>query len=355
MGWFAASCAAAMIAAAPAAACSFHTYLPERTAVDWMVDSADLVLARPDPQNEFVYKPVDVLRGKAPETELGFLVDSVSRQKLASHPDEAVLFARGSDGAWNRVAYVDTAFREVMERVIAESPSWGAGVDPARFAIAAELHDHPDPKLRKLALRELDQAPYALLRDLDLRLPPDVLLRDFWTPQEYPYQPIRVLLLGLDDTEAARVAVRGFAERAAGSAWASNLGAYATALIEQDGAEGVALLEERFLADPRQPLDKLELVVEALAIQNGVGSPDLRDRISAALEGFVAARPEGAALVARQFFNYQDWSQAAPLAELMHERRIASSADLMAVAIYVAQARRPGSVGPAQGVAEITQ
>ncbi|MFD3191940.1 hypothetical protein ACFMPD_16985 [Sedimentitalea sp. HM32M-2] len=283
-----------------------------------------------------------MLRGTAQEPELGFLVDSVSRQKLASHPDEAVLFARGADGAWTRVAYVDTAFREIMERVIAESPSWGAGVDPARFAIAAELHDHPDPKLHKLALRELDQAPYALLRDLDLRLPPDVLLRDFRTPQEYPYQPIRVLLLGLDDTEAARAAVRGFAERAAGSAWARNLGAYATAPIEQDGAEGVALLEERFLADPRQPLDKLELMVEALAIQNGVGSPDLRDRISAAL-------------VARQLFSYQDWSQAAPLAELMHERRIASSADLMAVAIYVAQARRPGTVGPAQGVAEITQ
>lgn len=331
---------AGTVATSSALACSFHTSLPERTPIDWLLESTDLVLARPGRQNGFAYDVVEVLRDSGAPADLNLLVNSAYRRALRANPDDAVLFARADDGTWRMVSYVDDGFREVMERVLSGSVSWGAGADPARFAIFADLHDDPDPDLRRLALLELDRAPYPLLRSMDLRLAPEDLLRDLWRPQDYPYQPIRILLLGLTGSDSARAAIHGIAEGASGAVWSTTLGATAIALVEIDGPQGVANLEKLFLSDESQPLDKLELVVEALAIQHGVAGPEVRTSITAALEGLVETRPEAAAAVARQFSTYADWSQADTLAKLVQERRIRSSTDLLAVAIYIAQARQ---------------
>ena len=75
------------------------------------------------------------------------------------------------------------------------------------------------------------------------------------------------------------------------------------------------------------------------AHQHGVASSALRTKISAALRRFVHARPEAAALVARQFTAREDWSQGPLLAKIMEGDKLTSAPDLMAVAIYVAQAR----------------
>ena len=107
---------------------------------------------------------------------------------------------------------------------------------------------------------------------------------------------------------------------------------------------GVDFLEAHYLANPRQPLANLEQVVEALAIQHGAAPPEVRTQIAGALKRFVNARPEGAPLVARQFVTRQDWSQAPLLAQIMEEDWLTSAPDLLAVAIYVAQARGAGSV-----------
>ncbi|MCA0996989.1 hypothetical protein [Alloyangia pacifica] len=329
---------AVSLAATPALPCAFHNVLPERTAADWLVEGSALVLARPDPENPFAFAPVEVLRGEVP-SDLDAFVDSVSRRRLAAAPENSVLFAR--DGArWVQVAYVDADFRPVMRRILKEGPEWTSGFDARRFALFAGLQDHRDRELRNLALREIDKAPYAELRRIKLRLGVAALMENFYTPVNAPYQPIRALLLGLEGSEAARRVIHSTLEGAAHGGQSPTLGAFATALVEIDGAEGVALLEEKFLADPAQPLAKLELVVEALAIQHGVGSAALQGRISAALQGFVQTRPEGAALVARQFISRRDWSQAATLEAMMQAQRFTSSETLLPVAIYVGQAKQ---------------
>jgi hypothetical protein len=137
----------------------------------------------------------------------------------------------------------------------------------------------------------LDKAPYDLLRGIDLKIPVESLLADLWTVQGIAYQPIRVLLLGVSKDQAARSEIHRFIARAQDSDTSTNLGAFATALVEIDGPAGIERLEREMLRDPGQPLGKLEQIVEALAIHNGANSADVKDAIGAALERLVGARP----------------------------------------------------------------
>ena len=123
---------------------------------------------------------------------------------------------------------------------------------------------------------------------------------------------------------------------------AAHLGPFATALIELDGPSGVALLEEALLSDPDQPLETLTGPVEAMAIHHGLGEPARARAVTAALTRFVAARPEGAVLVARHFGSRYDWSQAASLSPLLSHPALRGSGGLLPVALYVAQARHAG-------------
>ena len=325
-------------------ACAFHLYAPEKTAVDWIVESDHLVAARGDPANAFAYKVVETLVDGGRDVTLTQLVDSSTRRQLERSPEDAVLFAFDAEtGTWARVAYLSPAYRKIVDRVLAERVRWGSAYTSARFEIFEALQVHPDSALRALALQEIDKAPYEVLREIDLEMPVSDLLADLWTPQGYPYQSIRVLLLGLSGEEAARSEIHAFLDRAATWNWANNLGAYATALVEIDGVEGVQRLERAMLSDPLQHLDKLEQVVEALAIHNGVGSDEMRTTIAASLLRLVGSRPEAAPLVARQFGSRNDWSQAASLEVLVRERRLPASGDLMTVAVYVAQAKAAGA------------
>lgn len=351
---FAAFLAVALVAGGPSGgsawACAFHTYKPERTAVDSLIEARQLVLARPDPKNEFVYRVVQVIRNGPAISQLPFLVNSQSRRRLAANPDDAVLFAAGNNAQWRLVAYVDSDFRRIMQAVLKNAERWRTGYHPARLEMFAALQDHPNPALRDLSIRELDKAPYALLRRINVRIPPETLLASLWTREGYPYQSIRVLLLGLTRSSKARAEIRAFIDRVADWDEARNLGAFATALIELEGGGGVARLEDIILANRAQPLQKVEQVIEALAIHNRVGSPKLRKAITAALGRTVQARPETAAAVARQFAARGDWSQASSLKASLEQGTVAELPNRLAVESYLARAK---AVGASPSTAEV--
>jgi hypothetical protein len=228
----------------------------------------------------------------------------------------------------------------VVARVLSEKDGWVKPYDAARLEIFEALQNHPEQALRDLALLEIDKAPYALLREMEIRIPVGNLLADMNTPQAYPYQPIRALLLGLSGDDKARTRLRSLIDTFfASERTTAHLGAFATALLEIDGVDGVHSLEQGMLSDDRQPLDKLEQVVEALAIHNGFGSDEMRANIASALLRMVRSRPETAPLIARQFGSREDWSQAGNLEMLVRERKLKAAADLMTVAVYVAQAK----------------
>ncbi|WP_335948213.1 hypothetical protein [Salipiger bermudensis] len=335
--------ALAFVPAPQARACAFHTTLPEKSVADWLVDGIEVVLARPAADNAYAFHITEVIHSAGTPPELDLLVSSDLRQRLLANPQDEVLLANDGYG-WIVLSYVDQVFRPLMRDVLARAPGWKDADGADRLALFSALQDSPDPDLRHLALLEIDKAPYRVLRDMELRLTPEELLSRLWQPQDYAYQPIRVLLLGLTGSEAARGAIRDYLTRASDWEWANNLGAFATAGIELDGIDGLRLLERYYLANPRQTMANLEQVVEALAIQHGVASPEVRAEIAATLQRFVRARPEGAALIARQFLPREDWSQGALLAGLMEAKALSSAQDLLTVAVYVAQARGAGAL-----------
>ncbi len=330
---------ALLSAATAAGACGFHLVKAEKTPVDWLVDASHLVLARPDPEQPMRYDRGQVLRGGDGIGRLPFLVDSARRRQFDANSEDSMLFAANEDGNWVLVSYADENFRTIMAQVLDKAEDWKGSYGEDRFHTVETLMDHPDPAIRRLALSEIDKAPYAMLREIDHGLPAEQILDDLWTLEGYPYQPVRILLLGISGSEMAREEVHGYMERVRSWAWSDNLGAFSTALIELDGALGIDLLEDYFLSDPDQPLDKLDMVVAAVSEHHAYGDPALGGRLTAAIERFLAVRPEALGMAARQFAARSDWSLAPLLEPAMANRESLNAQDLVTIAVYLAQAK----------------
>lgn len=320
-------------------ACAFDLTKPERTSIDWILEAETLVLARPNPQNPYSYRVVEVLRGDKDTDQVPLLVHTLNRKMLLLNPDDTVLFRQDEDQKWIQVAYNDRAFNDLLQITLANVDMWKDGYHPSRFAVFEALQSSPTPRLRELALRELDKAPYEMLRDLEMQFSTQDLLDELWTLNGYPYQPIRVLLLGLSDDDKARKEIYAYFSRVEKWDNANNIGAFAAALIELEGTAGVAHLDKVLMSNQDQPLNKLLGVIGALAVQRGVAAPGLRQKIDHVLARMVSSRPETAPLVAQQFSAFSDWSQQEPLEILVRERRLKTAADLMVVSVYVARAR----------------
>ncbi|MDW4498858.1 hypothetical protein R5H30_12755 [Sulfitobacter sp. D35] len=337
----------AVFIAQTAQACSFHFYKPERSVIDRVLDSDTLAIARPHPDSPFSFQIVEVLRGAENGVAIRELVNSQIRARLAANPDDGVLFVFDQEtNVWQSIAYLSGDYRQVVDFALAHEEAWRTEYTPDRLALFAGLQTHPEPALRQLALLEIDKAPYDMLRGIELQIPAEKLLAELWKIEGYPYQSIRILLLGLSDDDAARREIRAFIARAPDRERSRNLGAFATALVEIDGDAGIALLDREILSDPRQSRDNVEQVVEALAIHSGVGAPGMAASIAATLDRLVALRPDTAALIARQFGSRQNWTQADRLAPLVAERRLTAASDLMTVAVYLAQARDAHAAPP---------
>jgi len=322
------------------AACSFHNYKPAKTLVDWVLYSNTVALARPDPDNPFRYEVTQVYRGEAGDTEIPFLVDSVSRRRLANNPGDGVLLVQAGGNKWTLVRYIDADNRELLNLILENTAAWRAEpFHQGRFWTAADYQDHPDTGLRRFALQEIDRVPYAMLRTLAVRIPQKELLSSLASVNEYAYRPINFLLLGLIGNDTARSFINKQITLMQTGSSAEQLGAVATALIELEGIHGIEKLDRLYLSDPSQPLEKIEAIVEAFAIHNGFAPDALQREIRKTLITLVDRRPDGAAAIARQFSARRDWSFGPYLeAALKTQRGLLPSTRLVA-SVYVAQSR----------------
>lgn len=331
------------LSASTALACAFHSYVPQETVVDKMLGSDHIVLARPDPDDPTRFKAIVALRGGTEGVELPQKLDDDTFRRMSGNPDDVALFARqGSYGPWEQLAYLDAEFRSVILQVSAQLDSWELGGDEERFQLFADLHNHPNPDLHRLALQELDRAPYDLLHKL--RLNPDAatiisLLSD---PEFAEFVPIHVLLLGLGDNGDAEPALRNGLAAALMDETDLLAGAWATALIELLGVNGVKHVADTFLNNMDLPPEKQEALIEAFAIHALSETPAKVAEIDRHLERILDKTPSTAGMVARQFGVRGNWSQAERLQEMLKSGTLRTAGALISVSQYLSFAQEYG-------------
>ncbi len=324
--------------ASVATACGFHNYVPQPTLVDRLIDSEHIVLARQDPENPFRYKVMTALEGGADNVHLPHLVDSVSRRRLTVDPDAHVLFAReGAYGPWQRVAFIDDEMRPVLNTVVTQLSEWQLGEDQNRFQTFAAYLNHPDKRVRTLALRELDRADYGFLISNKIPIDKDQILAEFNIPEQRELRAIRVLLLGLAGGDGIRDRLEQGLD-AAIDYENSLTGAYATALIELDGPDRASTLAQRYLTDPKVPEASKEALIEALALHSQYGDAQMNSVVADVVADILRQAPQLAPAVARQFGARQVWSQRDALATLVRDGSLNSPLDVLAISQYVAVA-----------------
>ena len=331
------------LSASTALACAFHSYVPQETVVDKMLGSDHIVLARPDPDDPTRFKAIAALRGGTEGVELPQQLDGDTFKRMTGNPEDVALFARqDSYGPWEQLAYLDADFRAVILQVSAQLDSWELGGDEERFQLFADLHNHPNPDLYRLALQELDRAPYDLLQTL--RLNPDAatiisLLSD---PEFSEFVPIHVLLLGLSGNGDAEPALRDGLAVALMDETDLLAGAWATALIELAGVSGVQVVSSALLTGADILPEKQEALVEAFAIHARSDIPAIVAEIDRQLVQILDTAPETAGMVARQFGVRGDWSQAERLQEMLKSGTLRTAGALISVSQYLSFAQEYG-------------
>jgi hypothetical protein len=348
----AAALAATLALALPqaATACAFHVALPEASLSDDIAGSVEVIAARPSASNPFAYDAIAVLRGTASGDRPPFIVDSVTRARLARFPDEAVLFARAPDGTWTRLFLLDAATRPLVDLLMARADVWAtpAGAKERRD-VFADLLAHPDERLRRIALRELDALPYDVLRAGTYPVPAADLLQGLASVDQLPFAPIRILLLGLDGGDVARNAITDRLALMATAGVDTNLDAWITAAIESGGPDGIADVRRLVLAAPdRLTPPQLTQVVRALSVLSAEGDPALRAPLDAAIAHLLSRRPDAAPQIARAFGANADFSQIEVIRRLVSARAFSDWGDLVATAAYISRSRVPDGATTAE-------
>ncbi|MEM9426782.1 MAG: hypothetical protein AAGA06_08765 [Pseudomonadota bacterium] len=292
-----------------AIACAFHGYTPDPTLIDLLYASDHAVIARLNGDDPSRFVPVSALIG--PETSgIPIATSPETRQKLLDAPGRTILLARdGAYGPWVELAVLDDRFRDVIAHALAQQPSWAWGGDAARAQHFAGLVNDPNPTLRRLALQELDRAPYATLRALDRPRVHD-LKRELVTVDD-DLTPIRILLAGLSGDRDFSAVLQSELDEAIRDN-VPYLGAYATALIELDGQPAVESILNRYLISDKLSLETRQKLLQALAIQHKTAPQETRRSIARGVAELMRNTPEIGDSVTRQFGIRNNWVAARP-------------------------------------------
>lgn len=298
---------------------------------------------RPSLKNPFQFEAVEQLKGTRSHSTPPHLVDSITRRRLAQNLNHAVLFARGSNGMWTRLMFLDEGRRRIARQLLANASDWAtpSGAGDKRDYFAALL-SHPNRDVVSIALREIDAMDYAVLRGGTYPVTAQDLLSDISDVRSLAFAPVRILLLGIVGGRDADLAIAQRLQGQVASGSAFNLGAWLTAAIETGGRDSIGEVERQFL-DSGHTLSRQQLVeiVAALSVHSASNGVELRIALDNALRRLVGRFPEAAPMVAQAFATASDWSQVSLMRELIAADTFSTRADLMVTAAYLSRASDP--------------
>lgn len=329
-----------------------YVTLPSETIADRLAASPIIVLARPDTSNLAQFQPNVWLKGN-PKTELPpipHVVNSVARLGFARNPQDGVVFAYRPDGpGWDRIAYADPKVRQMVVDILAALPNWVDGRDdPDRFAFFAQRLTDQNPTVQNLALIELAQARYSLIRTLEPELSLEEIKAVLRDPMKTPLVPLFTVMLGLIEDEAASDLVRDVVGKADQLKLNSDVTAWATALIEIDensAVEKLARIVFELGADPRTR-KTAETALTALALHGTEGHVALRDQIADILASAAEIDPAFALNAVSTLGVWKDWRAAPAVAAHLTGDTTMVLQERMVLTDYLARAQQAEAPQP---------
>ena len=301
-----------------AGACQICLPIPKRSAADRIVDAEIVVLARPDPEDPFSWKAVEVLKGENPPP-IDLFVDSGMRRTFSVYTDRKMVLVHEDEGEgarWGRLEVADELFEKVVREIIDQSPAWAE--DPrVRFDYFAKFFRHENSTLRSIAHLEVARAPYPDILSLARRMPLEPL-REFLGDVRYvEWHALYILLLSQSEQEEDRERIRAAVRSAEQFGLTQQLAAWATAWIEIDEEVALDFLGEHFLAADDSSQRQLGAVVAAMSQHGRNGHQHLRPQIVGHYRRLLEVHPDLAPDIAPDLIAWQAWDLEPQIAEIL--------------------------------------
>ena len=328
-----------------ALACGICIEKPEKTISDRLLNADTVVIALEDREQPYSFTAVSYLVGAAHDAPIPYLVDSATGKRLDRNPADGVLMLRKGD-AWTRAGYANAEWQRTAAQVLEHRALWQ--YDPkARFTFFEALLHDSDPFLHHLAIDELSRASYDLIRGMAQPIEGAVARQSLTDRTKIPWQSFYILMLGLSDRDEDHALVRERISRVTGFGNTDQLEAWATALVEIDGTEGIKQLVNNWLAAPHRSPQELRAIVAAVTVHAKHGDPSLREPVLSVLATLAQTRSDVVGTVAVAFERIGDFSRAETIRNAVQgvgtnqAQRIEAS-ELFAASSYIYRSQQVG-------------
>ncbi len=330
-----------LLVAGRAEACLVCIPFPEDTATDKIMRADVVVLARENPDKPYSFIAVEVLQGELDRPEIDLFVNSGTRRRLAHNPGDSVLLTLDvPSNHWQSAGYVNSALRALLDEILVRAAGWSQpGQGESRATFFVPYLAAADPAVRELAYLEVGRASYDTIRLADPVVPAGQIYDVIADPLYVEWRALYILLLGIDAAPDEAERIRATMQRKAQFDLTLNLSAWATALVETDGEEGVDWLESVYLADPERDPDAVLEIVKALSVHGARKRSALRERIAESYGVLIRKHPSLAGWAARDLTAWKDWRFADALDELRKRQSEMDGASAYAIDYYVGLAR----------------
>lgn len=348
------------IAASRAVACIVCIPYPETTAVDNLVGSEVVVLARENPEKPFSYRAIEVLKGELENPDIDLFLDSLTRRRLMHDPDRAVVLTRTATASttaapglrsfaaptqkndqWKSLGFASERYEALVREIVDRAPSWKtANTADDRGAFFMPRLEDPEPRIRELAYLEVGQMPYARIKTSDGYVSSEGVRAFVFSqdPRYYEWKSLYVMLLGVNASAQEKTAIRANMTSLARFGISKNISAWATAFIEIDEAEAVDWLTAQYFRRKNRDVDELVEIVKAMSVHGGNGHVHLRDRYARSYSILLDTYPSMAGWIAKDLADWEDWRLAARLSDMTASGQPLDDAASFAVALYVSLA-----------------
>jgi|GEM_PF-421469 len=321
------TCLLLLLFGIPSSACQICLPFPTESLADRILAAEHLVLARENPEQPYTLAPIRSLEG-ASATPMDVFLDSSSRRWLSFDPNRSILCGWfGEEGGWKYLARHGALFAPVLQDILSRRQQWQD--DPiARARYFADYLAHDDRLLAELAHLEVARAPYSVLIHYADRISREQLLEKLGNPRMIEWQALYILLLAQHDHPDDHELIHAKVTRNAKWSLTLQTAAWATALIEIDGADGIDRLSELYLGEAEREPEELAAIHAALRVHGNEGRPELREPVVAAYGKLLEHHPSLAADLADDLTKWNRFDHTAAFTSHLREQ----PSDLLATA-----------------------